>query len=77
MKDNYIAHLISVGKNLRRARKENNWSQEELASRCETVNAAKISKMENAREDYNFSTLLEVCDALKKDVSLIVKKDEE
>lgn len=77
MKDKYIAHLISVGKNLRKARKENNWSQEELANRCENVNAAKISKMENAREDYNFSTLLEVCDALNKDVTLIVKKEED
>lgn len=52
------------------------WSQDELARRCDTVNSAKISKMENAREDYNFITLLEVCDALNIDDSTIVKKEE-
>jgi transcriptional regulator with XRE-family HTH domain len=72
MKDKYKEHLSSVGKKLRAARLTNNWSQEDVASRCDTVNAAKISKMENAREDYNFSTLLEVCDALNVDVSIIV-----
>lgn len=76
MKEKYTKHLISVGKNIREARKNRNWSQDDLASRCETVNSAKISKMENAREDYNFTTLLEVCDALDTDVSTIVKIEE-
>ena len=76
MKDNYKKHLISVGKKLREIRDANKWSQEEVATKCDTVNAAKISKMENAREDYNFTTLLELCDALKVDISDIVKFEE-
>ncbi len=76
MKDKYAKHLISVGKKLRAFRLARDWSQEVLASKCDTVNAAKISKMENAREDYNFSTLLEVCDALGADVSDIARYDD-
>lgn len=77
MKEKYREHLVSVGKNLRSARKKKKWSQEDLANRCENVNSAKISKMENAREDYNFTTLLEVCEALGEDVSDIVKKHDD
>ncbi|MFD2969320.1 helix-turn-helix domain-containing protein [Sphingobacterium bambusae] len=72
MKEKYRDNFVKIGKNIRVARKESGLSQEELAARCETVNAAKISKMENAREDYNLATLLEVCDALEISVQKIM-----
>ena len=72
MKEKYRDNFVKIGKNLRLERKGAGLSQEELAARCETVNSAKISKMENAREDYNLATLLEVCDALKISVQKIM-----
>jgi transcriptional regulator with XRE-family HTH domain len=72
MKDEFKAHYETVGINVRNFRKELGWSQEELAKRC-SVNAAKISRIENARSDYMHSTLLEVCGALKKSLAEIIK----
>lgn len=72
MKDEFKAHYETVGNNVRNFRKELGWSQEELAKRC-SVNAAKISRIENARSDYMYSTLLEVCGALKKSLAEIIK----
>jgi transcriptional regulator with XRE-family HTH domain len=63
MKDNFIKHHINLGKRIKELRLRQNWSQHELAKRC-SVNSAKISKIENAREDLMFSTILEISVAL-------------
>ena len=62
-----------IGANIKFFRIELGWTQDELASRC-SVNRAKISKIENARRDYMFSTLLEVCKALDKNLEEVIKK---
>jgi len=75
MKDEFLAEYKIIGVNIRRFRDKLNYSQDDLASRC-SVNRAKISKIENAREDYMFSTLLEVCKALGKTLQEIIQKYE-
>lgn len=71
MKDLFKNDYEIVGENVRAIRKGLGLTQDELAQRC-SVNSAKISKMENARTDYMFSTLLEVCSGLKCDLADIV-----
>ena len=71
-------HIYNViGKNVKRFRKEKGWTQQQLADKCEDVTRAKVSKIENAYEDYMFSTLLEVCNALGKTLSEIYIEDGE
>ncbi len=60
-----------IGDNIKRLRKEQGLSQEELANRCERIDRSKISDIENAKEDFMFSTLLEICVALKQDLSVV------
>jgi len=63
MKDIHLSVYENIGRNVKKFRTSLGWTQDELASRC-SVNRAKISRIENARKDYMFSTLLEVCAAL-------------
>ena len=63
MKDDFKKHFILIGNNVREIKIKNGWTQDDLANRC-SVNSAKISKIENAREDYMMSTLIEISKAL-------------
>lgn len=67
----------TIGKNVKRYRIEKGWTQQDLADECKGVTRAKVSKIENAYEDYMFSTLLEVSNALGKTLSEISLEDEE
>lgn len=58
-------YYIIIGKNVKRFRKEQGLSQQELANICDRVDRSKISDIENAKEDFMLSTLLEICIALK------------
>jgi transcriptional regulator with XRE-family HTH domain len=73
MKDKFKSYFDTIGSNVRRIRTEKGWTQDELASRC-SVNREKISRIENAKKDYMYSTLLEVCEGLEIDVSEIIAK---
>lgn len=64
MKDHFTKYYTQLGSNIKKARLNRGWSQNELAKRC-SVNAAKISKIENAREDIMLSTILEITLALE------------
>ena len=76
MKEEFHDLYKIVGVNVRLFRNKAGYSQDELASRC-SVNRAKISKIENARTDYMFSTLLEVCKAMNKTIEEIIKRYDE
>lgn len=73
MKDLFKNDYEIVGENVRAIRKALGLTQDELAHRC-SVNSAKISKIENARTDYMFSTLLEICEGLKCDLTDVIGK---
>ena len=64
----------NIGRNVKRFRIEKGWIQQDLADECEGVTRAKISKIENAYQDYMLSTLLEVCNALDKTLDEISKE---
>ncbi|MFB9844022.1 helix-turn-helix domain-containing protein [Mucilaginibacter ginsenosidivorans] len=63
MKEKHKSIFASIGKNVRRIRKEQKLSQQDLANKCD-VDRAKISTIETAKEDFHFTTLLELADAL-------------
>jgi len=75
--DRFKRIYTSIGKNVKRYRNEKGWTQQDLADQCRRVTRAKVSKIENAYEDYMFSILLEVCDALGRTLSEISLEDED
>ena len=73
MKDNHRKYFEIVGVNIKSARQSQGLSQQKLADRCEKVDRAKISDIENAKEDFMVSTLIELCEALSTNLSEITK----
>lgn len=71
MKAEHQTYYITIGRNLLNVRKQKGLSQQELANKC-SVDRAKISKIENGREDFMLSTILEIADALDIKVSKIL-----
>ncbi|MHC5362102.1 helix-turn-helix domain-containing protein [Myroides sp. LJL110] len=75
MKNNFNDIYKHIGANLKARRKELKLSQEEVGLRATPkIDRAKVSDMENGKEDFYFSTLLRICDVLDIDVSDIVSK---
>lgn len=64
-----------IGSNLKRERKKARLTQVQLAEKIPKVDDAKISNIENAREDFMFSTLLEIANGLNVDVEKLIKKE--
>ncbi len=52
-----------IGKIIKEKRKKKGWSQKDLAKESK-VGRPKISELENGKNDYMVSTLLQVCGAL-------------
>jgi transcriptional regulator with XRE-family HTH domain len=71
MKDKHQKYFDLVGKNLRQLRKNKGLSQQDLANLCD-VDRAKISTIETAKEDFVFTTLLELADALQVEPKLLL-----
>ena len=63
-----------IGSNLKKERKKAQLTQAQLAERTTKLDGSKISDIENAKEDYMFSTLLEVANGLGVDIEKLTKK---
>ncbi|WP_313366848.1 helix-turn-helix domain-containing protein [Sphingobacterium mizutaii] len=61
-----------IGNNLKKERKKANLTQEQLANITARVDKSKISNIENAKEDYMLSTLLELTNALGIDIEQLL-----
>ena len=72
MKEKHKEHYQVIGNNLRNIRLEKGLSQQDLANRCD-VERAKISRIENATEDFMLSTLLELATALEVNIDELIK----
>lgn len=62
-----------IGVNVKKARKERGYTQEQLAKK-KKLDRSKISDIENGKEDFMFSTLLEIAEGLEKDVEVLTKR---
>lgn len=70
----YYSVYLAIGNNVKRFRTEKGLTQQQLSDKCDGVTRAKISKIENAYEDYMMSTLLEVGNALGKSLKEIAEE---
>ena len=66
----YIKVYKKIGADLKEHRKKLKLTQEQLAQKCGRIDRAKISDIENGKEDYMFSTLLQICEALDLSIEL-------
>ncbi len=66
----------TIGKNLKQRRIELDLTQEKLAGKIPKMDRSKISDMENGKEDFVFSKLLNLCDALDLTVLEVLKADD-
>lgn len=73
MDDNYKDIYLEIGTLLRKKRKERDLSQQKLADKIGKFDRAKISDIENGKEDFVFSTLLKIFSALDLEVEIKVK----
>lgn len=64
---------LQIGQKIKARRLELQFSQEQLAQKIPKMDRSKISDMENGKEDYLFSTLLKVCEALETSVFDLLK----
>ncbi|TDQ79086.1 helix-turn-helix transcriptional regulator [Sphingobacterium yanglingense] len=64
MDQKHAKYYTRVGKNLKKKRLIEGLTQDQLAKKIPKMDRSKISDMENGKEDFFFSTLLNVCDAL-------------
>ncbi|GGG88327.1 hypothetical protein GCM10007415_22930 [Parapedobacter pyrenivorans] len=64
-----------IGSNIKKYRNKAKLTQEQLADKSPKLDRAKISDMENGKEDFMFSTLLEVANGLNVDVEKLTKKE--
>ncbi|GHE28858.1 helix-turn-helix domain-containing protein [Sphingobacterium griseoflavum] len=69
----YAGVYARIGKNVRNRRRALNLTQDQLSKRTSKIDRAKISDIENAKEDFMFSTLLELAHALEADVEDLTK----
>ncbi|MEJ7558130.1 MAG: helix-turn-helix transcriptional regulator [Pedobacter sp.] len=74
MKEKHKDFYTAIGNNLRKIRLEKGFSQQDLANRCD-VERAKISRIENATEDFMLSTLLEISIALEVNLSILIEQE--
>jgi len=77
MDDKHSEYFIRIGKNLRKKRLKAGLTQEQVAKKIPKMDRSKISDMENGKEDYFFSKLLNVCEALDMTLEECLEKDDE
>lgn len=64
---------MRVGENLKALRKKAGLTQQQLADECEKIDRSKISDIENGKEDYMFSTLIEIAKGLGVSLEELMK----
>lgn len=68
MQENFSEIYVNIGKSIRSKRKEKGLTQQQLANKVSKLDRAKISDIENGKEDFYFFTLLKICEALDLDI---------
>ena len=76
MEDKFTDIFKKIGNSIRIKRKELGLSQQELANKIPKLDRSKISDMENGKEDFVFSTLLKICDALNTTLEKLINNKE-
>ncbi|WP_156308390.1 helix-turn-helix domain-containing protein [Sphingobacterium endophyticum] len=75
MNEKHIEIFSRIGKNLKQKRKEQGLTQEEVSKKIPKMDRSKLSDIENGKEDFVFSKLLNICDALNITLEDTLKKN--
>lgn len=75
MDERHLEIFSRIGKNLKKRRTELGMTQGQIAEKIPKMDRSKLSDMENGKEDFVFSKLLKVCDALDMTVEDTLKKE--
>lgn len=75
MVNKYLETYTRIGSNLKKERKKAKLTQGQLAEKTAKLDASKISDIENGKEDFMFSTLLEIANGLGVDIGELIKKE--
>ncbi len=73
MENNFNKNYKEIGQIIRSKRKEKGLTQQQLADLIPKLDRAKISDMENGKEDFYLSTLIKISDALQTELQVILK----
>lgn len=73
MVNKYLEIYKRIGGNLKKERKKAKLTQGQLAEKTAKLDASKISDIENGKEDFMFSTLLEIANGLGIDIEKLTK----
>lgn len=76
MNKNFAEIYKVIGNFLKKKRKEKKLTQLQLAELAGKIDRSKISDIENGKEDFLFSTLLKLCEALDISITdILTNKD--
>jgi transcriptional regulator with XRE-family HTH domain len=75
MNEKHIEIFSRIGKNLKQKRKEQGLTQEEVSKKIPKMDRSKLSDIENGKEDFVFSKLLNICEALNITLEDTLKKN--
>lgn len=74
MKEDFSIQYKEIGEKIKKLRKKKGLSQQQVADKILKFDRAKISDIENGKEDFLFSTLLKICNALDVDIKSLLNK---
>lgn len=74
MEDDFKVTYLKIGVLVREKRKELQLTQQQLADKVIKLDRAKISDIENGKEDFQFSTLLKIFAAMDLEIEVKVRK---
>ncbi|KMQ70156.1 helix-turn-helix transcriptional regulator [Chryseobacterium koreense] len=77
MDNKFTEEFEILGDLIRRKRKKTGLTQQALADKIPKLDRAKISDIENGKEDFHFSTLLKICEALDTTLEKIINNEKE
>jgi predicted transcriptional regulator len=73
MEDDFKVRYLEIGTLLCKERKVMMLTQQQLADKVDKLDRAKISDIENGKEDFYFSTILKIFAALDLEVEIKVR----
>ena len=77
MDNKFAEEFENLGDLIRIKRKKMGLTQQTLADKIPKLDRSKISDIENGKEDFHFSTLLKICEALGTTLEKLVNNKKE
>ena len=77
MDNKFTEEFETLGNFIRTKRKRMRLTQQSLADKIPKLDRSKISDIENGKEDFHFSTLLKICEALDTTFEKLVNNKRE